>query len=66
MQLYPYMITSVQRLTNPESDATIRFCTWLVGLVYEEIGKIAMLFIFVMKHGSTNCQNKLFVMMNIH
>jgi len=66
MQMYQYMMTIVRRLTNPESGAKIRFCTWLLGLVHEEIGKLAMLFIFVMKHGSSNFQNQLFVMMNIH
>jgi len=41
MQLHPYMITIVWRLTNPESGAKVCFCTWLLGLVHEEIGKLA-------------------------
>jgi hypothetical protein len=40
------MITIVWKLTNPESGAKISFCTWLLGLVHEEIGKLATFFFF--------------------
>jgi hypothetical protein len=50
LKLQPYKTTVVQRLTNPDSGAKIRFCNWLLGSVHDGTVNPELLFL-VMMHG---------------